>query len=96
MTDEEIRNVLIRARSLIVHAERHLDIASDSGNLEDVGRAWVRAVQLERVLASVLPKEEVADIEAALHREEERDRPADVRARPSSAADAQAEQRSAP
>jgi len=67
METESIRGIVTRARTLIVHVERHLDAFSDNDDLADLGRAWVRAVQLERALAAVLPAEEVSDIDAKLH-----------------------------
>ena len=67
MQTESIRETVTRARTLIVHVERHLDAFSDNQDLADLGRAWVRAVQLERALAAALPAEEVSDIDAKLH-----------------------------
>ena len=67
METETFREIVTRARTLIVHVERHLDAFSDNDDLADLGRAWVRAVQLERALASVLPPEEVRDINFELH-----------------------------
>ena len=67
METESIRGIVTRARTLIVHVERYLDAFSDNEDLADLGRAWVRAVQLERALAAVLPPEEVRDIDAELH-----------------------------
>ena len=67
MTNESQREIVTRARTLIVHVERHLDAFSDTDDLAALGRAWVRAVQLERALASVLPPEEVRDIDLELH-----------------------------
>ena len=67
MTNESQREIVTRARTLIVHVERHLDAFADSDDLAALGRAWVRAVQLERALASVLPPEEVKDFDVELH-----------------------------
>ena len=67
MQTESIRETVTRARTLIVHVERYLDAFSDNEDLADLGRAWVRAVQLERALAAALPAEEVSDIDAKLH-----------------------------
>ena len=67
MTNESQREIVTRARTLIVHVERHLDAFSDTDDLAALGRAWVRAVQLERALASVLPPEEVRDFDVELH-----------------------------
>jgi hypothetical protein len=67
METDAFREIVTRARTLIVHVERHLDAFSDNDDLADLGRAWVRAVQLERALASVLPPEDVRDIDFELH-----------------------------
>jgi hypothetical protein len=57
---------LLRARKLLVDLERHLDNAAQGTNLAEVGRAWVRAAQIERVLRSVLPPGATEVAEAAL------------------------------
>jgi hypothetical protein len=67
MQPESTRETVTRARTLIVHVERHLDVFSDTEDLADLGRAWVRAVQLERALAAALPAEEVSAFDAKLH-----------------------------
>ena len=69
MDNESQREIVTRARTLIVHVERHLDAFADTDDLAAIGRAWVRAVQLERALASVLPPEDVRDIDLELHAE---------------------------
>ena len=74
MTDEPLRKTVIRARTLLVHVERHLDRASDEESLEELGRAWIRAVQMERLLAAALPPDVGADPDSALRRETRSDR----------------------
>lgn len=57
MTDADYppADALLRARKLLVDLERHLDRAAQEADIAEVGRAWVRAAQIERVLRSVLP-----------------------------------------
>ena len=60
MTADSLDDALVRVRSLLIDLERHVDRAADERDLAQVGRAWVRAAQVERLLRSVLP----ADIAA--------------------------------
>jgi hypothetical protein len=55
MPHESLRETLQSARTLMVALEGHIDKAAEVGDLAEVGRAWVRAAQLERMLRSVLP-----------------------------------------
>ena len=96
METESIRDTVTRARTLIVHVERHLDAFSDNEDLADLGRAWVRAVQLERALAAVLPREEVSDIDLKLHSDTCSTGPTGTSSGSRSTAEAQAEDRSPP
>jgi hypothetical protein len=49
-------DTLVRARSLMVDLQRHIDRAANDRDLAEIGRAWVRAAQLERALRSLLPE----------------------------------------
>ncbi len=65
MTSDPLEDALVRARSLLIDLERHLDRAATERDLAEVGRAWVRAAQAERLLRSVLPADvarEVPDV----------------------------------
>lgn len=56
MADEHaLHEALLTARSHLVVLEGHLDRAAETKDLEEVGRAWARASQVEQVLRSVLP-----------------------------------------
>jgi hypothetical protein len=60
---EEVRVVsetLRRVRALLVDLERHLDRAAEGGDANEVGRAWVRAAQIERALRAVATPEAMA------------------------------------
>jgi hypothetical protein len=65
--DHSLAEALLRARKLLLDLERHLDRAAQEAGLAEVGRAWVRAAQLERLLRSMLPPgaTDVAEAEAA-------------------------------
>ena len=62
MTADSLEDALVRVRSLLVDLERHVDRAAAERDLAQVGRAWVRAAQVERLLRSVLPADVAADI----------------------------------
>jgi hypothetical protein len=55
MASHSMDDTLVRARTLVIDLERHIDRASAERDLAEVGRAWVRAAQLERALRSLLP-----------------------------------------
>ena len=54
---DSIRKTLFEVRRLMLDLERHLDETADTGNLADLGRAWVRAAQIERALRAEVPPE---------------------------------------
>ncbi|MFN2564419.1 MAG: hypothetical protein ABR499_05330 [Gemmatimonadaceae bacterium] len=60
-TDDSLNEALVRVRSLLIDLERHVDRGSAENDLTEVGRAWVRAAQVERLLRSVLPADVAAD-----------------------------------
>jgi hypothetical protein len=55
MAGHSMDDTLVRARTLLIDLERHIDRASTEHDLAEVGRAWVRATQLERALRELLP-----------------------------------------
>jgi hypothetical protein len=55
MSNDSLDDALVRVRSLIVDLERHIDRGSAERDLAEVGRAWVRASEVERILRSILP-----------------------------------------
>jgi hypothetical protein len=55
MAAHSIDDTLVRARTLLVDLERHIDRAAADRDVAEIGRAWVRATQLERALRSLLP-----------------------------------------
>jgi hypothetical protein len=55
MAEDPMDDTLVRARSLVIDLERHIDRAATDHDLAEIGRAWVRATQLERALRSLLP-----------------------------------------
>ena len=57
MGTDSIRKTLFEIRRLMLDLERHLDETADTGNLADLGRAWVRAAQIERALRAEVPRE---------------------------------------
>jgi hypothetical protein len=65
MADDVLTETLVHARSLLIDLERHIDRAAAERDLAEVARAWVRAVQLERGLRSVLPAETTADVKVS-------------------------------
>jgi hypothetical protein len=65
MSDVSLVDALLNARKLRVDLQRHIDHAAELGDIAEVGRAWVRATQLERVLRSVLPPDATEIAEAA-------------------------------
>ena len=56
MTNQPLDDTLVRARTLVIDLERHIDRAAAEHDLAEVGRAWVRATQLERALRGLLPE----------------------------------------
>lgn len=63
MANDPLNETLVHARSLLIDLERHIDRAAAERDLGEVARAWVRAVQLERGLRSVLPAEATANVD---------------------------------
>jgi hypothetical protein len=55
MAAHSIDDTLGRARTLLIDLERHIDRAATEHDVAEIGRAWVRATQLERALRSLLP-----------------------------------------
>ena len=55
MAGPSMDDTLVRARTLVIDLERHIDRAAAERDLAEVGRAWVRATQLERALRALLP-----------------------------------------
>jgi hypothetical protein len=55
MPDDPLEETLLKVRKLLVDLQGHLDRAGDSKDVAEVGRAWVRAVDVERVLREGLP-----------------------------------------
>jgi hypothetical protein len=47
--------VLRQARAHLLDIQRHIDDSSDGQDLTEVGRAWARTLELERLLRSLLP-----------------------------------------
>jgi hypothetical protein len=66
MTGDSLQKLVAQARTLMVHVERHLDLAADEDDVTQLGRAWIRTVQLERLMAAALPPDVVADVDAEL------------------------------
>ena len=62
MPADSLGDALVRARSLLIDLERHIDRAAAERDLAQVGRAWVRAAQVERLLRSVLPADVAANV----------------------------------
>jgi len=60
--DDALHDALVRARTLLVDLERHLDRGDAERDLAEIGRAWVRAAQVERILRSVLPADVPAEV----------------------------------
>jgi hypothetical protein len=57
MATNSLEDALVRVRTLLIDLERHVDRGAAERDLAEVGRAWVRAAQVERLLRSVLPAE---------------------------------------
>ena len=62
MAEDALKDALVRARTLLVDLERHLDRGAAEHDLAECGRAWVRAAQVERILRSVLPADVTAEV----------------------------------
>lgn len=65
MADDLLNETLVHARSLLIDLERHVDRAAAQGDLAEVARAWVRAVQLERGLRAVLPPDTTTNVDVS-------------------------------
>jgi hypothetical protein len=63
MAANSMDDTLARARTLLIDLERHIDRASSERDLAEVGRAWVRATQLERALRALLPDSATANVD---------------------------------
>ncbi len=59
---DSIEKALTHVRTLLVDLQRHVDRAAAEQDLAEVGRAWVRAAQVERTLRSVLPPDATRDV----------------------------------
>ena len=62
MAAPSMEDTLVRARTLVIDLERHIDRAAAERDLAEVGRAWVRATQLERALRALLPEGSIAEL----------------------------------
>ena len=62
MPGDPLEDALVRVRSLLIDLERHVDRSAAERDLAEVGRAWVRAAQVERLLRSVLPADVAANV----------------------------------
>ena len=62
MAADALEDGLVHARSLIIDLERHIDRAATDRDIAEVGRAWVRAAQVERVLKALLPADATAEV----------------------------------
>jgi hypothetical protein len=63
MTNPSMDDTLVRARTLVIDLERHIDRAASEHDLAEVGRAWVRAAQLERALRALLPEGATSELD---------------------------------
>jgi hypothetical protein len=63
MTNHPMDDTLVRARTLVIDLERHIDRAAAERDLAEVGRAWVRATQLERALRGLLPESAISGLD---------------------------------
>jgi len=63
VSGNSLDDALVRVRSLLVDLERHIDRGSSEHDLAEVGRAWVRAAQVERILRSVLPADALPNVD---------------------------------
>jgi hypothetical protein len=63
MAADTLKETLVHARSLLIDLERHIDRAAAEGDLAEVARAWVRTVQVEQALRSILPPESTANVD---------------------------------
>jgi hypothetical protein len=59
---DPLQDALVRVRSLLIDLERHVDRGAADRDLSEVGRAWVRAAQVERLLRAVLPADVAASV----------------------------------
>ena len=62
MAAPSMDDTLVRARTLLIDLERHIDRAATERDIAEVGRAWVRAAQLERALRAILPEGSINDL----------------------------------
>ena len=62
MTVDSLEDALVRVRTLLIDLERHVDRGAAERDLAEVGRAWVRAAQVERLLRSVLPDDVASNV----------------------------------
>jgi len=62
MAADSLEDTLVRVRTLLIDLERHVDRAALERDLAQVGRAWVRAAQVERLLRAVLPADVAANV----------------------------------
>jgi hypothetical protein len=63
MAADLLEDTLVHVRSLLIDLQRHIDRGAAERDLAEIGRAWVRAVQVERALRSVLPADATAHVE---------------------------------
>jgi hypothetical protein len=64
MASDSLPDALLQMRRRLIDLERHLDRAAEEGDPIEVGRAWVRAAQIERLLRTAVPPDalEVAKV----------------------------------
>jgi len=64
--NDTLDQTLQAARRLMIDLGRHVDLAADGRDVAELGRAWVRAAELERVLREALPADVTAEARAAV------------------------------
>jgi hypothetical protein len=57
MASDPLQDTLLDVRKVLLDLERHLDRAAVGRDLTELGRAWVRAAQVERILRAAVPPE---------------------------------------
>lgn len=65
MARDSLLDALLQVRKLLIDLERHLDRAAEGGDPVEVGRAWVRAAQIERVRRTAVPPDVLEAAKAA-------------------------------
>ena len=61
MANDPLEDAVTTIRGFMVDLEMHLDLAVRDKDPSQIGRAWVRVAEMERLLRAMLPPDAITD-----------------------------------